>query len=204
VNVARPLTLLLPLVILGACGGDSNEERQPTATSSAAATGTTAPTDAPAVTPTPEKSLAAIDLVPNLTEIGLVQIISETIDAPFGLDIAFSEYSGTGIVARAEVRVYESEQQAATDFSMQAAGWKNPPAKLFGGDPGNEDSAPLVGLVDAAAYLSTLADAQGNQIWTDVYRVGRVIVISHVLGRAGERVNEVRFELAESVLVTVN
>jgi hypothetical protein len=177
-------------VFAGACGdGDDNDDE------TATATGTGGSATAPV-------ALEATSLLPDLAADGFNQTAPERIPNTGQLDIAFSVYekaSGTPVMARAEVRVYPDAGVADADFEQQAEGWKNPPPGLFGADPGNVESEPLEGLDEAAAYIATNRDAQGTRLWTDIYRVGRVIVVAHVLGQSEGDVAPVRRALADGV-----
>jgi hypothetical protein len=144
--------------------------------------------------------------MPDLAELGFVRQPPEKIAAPGGLDIAFSVYEKTTeprIGARAEVRVYASESAARQDYPTQALGWRNPPPQVFGADLGNMTSPPLQSVPEATAYRATRTDPSGNRIWTDIFRVGRVVVVSHVLARNEEDAAPVRAALAAAVLQAV-
>lgn len=156
----------------------------------------------PAGTATAPSVLVAAGLIPDLTGQGFNQTVPETIPNTGQLDIAFTIYEKPGppqLSARAEVRVYPSEETAANDFKAQAQGWKTPPPGLFGGDPGNLDGPALEGLDDAVGYIASNRDPQGFRLWTDVYRIGRVIVVAHVLGQNEADVNPVRRAISEGV-----
>lgn len=151
-------------------------------------------------------ALTALNVLPDLVSIGFVRQTAEKMPAPSGLDIAFAVYQGSGaapLTARAEVRVYPSEAIAHQDFAAQAEGWRRPPPGVFGGDLANADAPALPGLDDARAYLSGKSDAQGNRVWTDVYRVGRVIVVAHVLGKDETAAAPVRNTVAVSIKAKV-
>jgi hypothetical protein len=165
-----------------ACGGD-DEGAPPTSEASAT-------------------TRAATEILPDLTGDGFDMTVPEKLPNTGALDIAFSIYDKSGmppVQARAEVRVYPTGDDAAGDFENQAEGWKTPPPGLFGGDPANEDAEPLDNLDDAVAYIATNRDPSGFRLWTDIYRVGNVIVVAHVLGQNEADVTPVRQLLAERV-----
>ena len=178
--------LLIAIGSIAACGGDDED-------------GEGGETVEPA-------NLSAAELIPDLAELGFDQTVPESIPNTAELDIAFSIYDRTSAPqtqARAEVRVYPSEDIADGDFDAQAEGWKNPPPGLFGQDPGNIDGPALEGLDDAAAYIATNADPNGIRLWTDVFRIGPVIVVAHVLGTNEADVTPVRQAIADSVSAEV-
>ncbi|MCA9830855.1 MAG: hypothetical protein R3B97_00100 [Dehalococcoidia bacterium] len=133
---------------------------------------------------------------------GFNQTTPEKIPGTGQLDLAFSVYDRANAPraqARVEVRVYPDDAAARTDYKNQAQGWKTPPPGLFGGDPANVDGPALTGMDEATAYLATNRDPQGFRLWTDVYRMGRVIVVAHVLGQNEADVTPVRNAVAERV-----
>jgi hypothetical protein len=185
---ALALASILFLLLGAACGGDDDDDSDTTSTSAAPA------------------DLNAVELVPDLTGEGFNQTTPERLPNTGELDIAFSIYEHPAdpvLQARTEVRVYPSEEIADEDFELQAEGWKNPPPGLFGGDPDNQDAPPLEGLDDAAAYLAANADPQGFRLWTDVYRIGPLIVVAHVLGQDEADVAPVRQAMADAVSAEV-
>ncbi len=178
------------------CGG--SDETQPSATGSAAASTTTP--DASRV------ALTAAAVLPNLGASGFAQTAPENVAAPGGLDIAFSIYERATepkLQARAEVRVYPTEADAKADYPTQSQGWKNPPPDVFGIDPKNADATALAGLSEAVAYIGTAVDGERNRVWTDVYRIGRVVVVQHVLGQQERDTDPVRKAMADAIRAKV-
>jgi hypothetical protein len=150
--------------------------------------------------------LTAASLVPDVQ--GYEHSVPEKLPAPGGQpDIVFSLFRRTGasdIAARLETRVYPSEDIAATDYKAQALGWKSPPPDALGADLKNRDGAPLSGITDAIGYVSTVAiDGNGNHVYTDVYRFGRVIVIQLVLAKDDASAGTLRSALASAVKAKV-
>ena len=156
----------------------------------------------PAVTPPASRTaLVATDLVPDLSQLKFGRTTPERIPAQ-SLDIAFGVYQRTGNApaqARVEVRVYPTEENAKGDFKAQAEGWKSPPPTLFGGDPKNVDLPTLTGFADAKAYIASNRDPSGNRVWTDIYRIGRVIVVAHVVAANEGDVTPVRQAVADAM-----
>jgi hypothetical protein len=176
------------------CGDDDSADGGSTGTSTS-----TGGASATAATPT---TLVATELVPKLNSQGFDQTNPEKFPDTGLVDIAFSIYQKAGppmLQARAEVRVYPAPTDADGDFDAQATGWKTPPPGLFGGDPGNVDSSALTGFDDAKAYIASNRDPQGFRLWTDVYRLGQVIVVAHVLGQNEADVTPVRQAIADAI-----
>ncbi|MGD9933867.1 MAG: hypothetical protein AB7T37_09110 [Dehalococcoidia bacterium] len=141
--------------------------------------------------------------MPVLADLGFRQTAPEKLAGTGALDLAFSVYERTDVPraqARVEVRVYPDEAAARADYKAQAEGWKNPPPGLFGGDPANVDGPVLAGMDDATAYLATNRDPQGFRLWTDVFRIGRVIVVAHALGQNEADVTPIRTAVGERML----
>ncbi len=149
---------------------------------------------------TATRALTAAGVLPALT--GYQNTNPEKVAAPGNLEIVFSLYwkSGTQDVnARVETRVYATEADAKADYAAQAQGWKNPPPGLFGPNLRNADGPALTGMAEATAYVAQTKDAQGVRVYTDVYRVGRVIVVQHVLSADDGSAGVLRKALADSV-----
>ncbi len=176
-------------MLAAGCGGDNG------AAPTAATTGspTTAATRSQA-------NLTATGSIPDVD--GYERSVAEKVVAPAGLDIAtslFRKKGTTDVAARLEVRVYKDEATAKSDMAAQALGWKSPPPGLFGSNITNNDSAPLMAFAEATAYRAQAADAQGNRVYTDVYRVGRVIVVQHVLSKSDPEATVLRKAVSDAV-----
>ena len=146
--------------------------------------------------------LSASALVPQLQTKGYNQTVPQKVDGTGKVDVAFTIYelaTGAKTQGRIEVRVYPTAEIAGGDYTAQAAGWKTPPPGLFGADLGNADSAPVSGFTDAKAYTAGKPDAKGNRVFTDVYRQGRVIAVTHVLAPDAAGAQGLRQLLADDV-----
>ncbi len=174
------------------CGGDD-----------AGPTGT--PTQATTAATSSQANLVATTSIPDVD--GYERSVAEKVAAPAGLDIATSLYRKKGtteVAGRVEVRVYKDEASAKGDYAPQALGWKNPPPGLLGANVTNIDSAPLANFADATAYRAQAADSQGLRVYTDVYRVGRVIVVQHVLSKSDPEAAVVRDAISAAARAKVN
>jgi hypothetical protein len=188
----RPHSLAALTFGLLACGGDDD-------TAPPADGGSTA-------SPTSQQAnLVATSAIPDVD--GFERSVAEKIAAPGGIDIAFSAYRKKGtteVAGRMEVRIYKDEATAKADYPAQALGWKNPPPGIFGGTVVNTDSPPLASFAEATAYRAQSADAQGLRIYTDVYRIGRVIVVQHVLSKADAEAATVRKAISDAARAKVS
>jgi len=127
----------------------------------------------------------------------------EKIAAPGGQpDIAFSVYKlpkAQAMSARVETRVYPTEEIAATDYKAQAVGWKTPPAEVLGANLKNGDGPKLSVGAESTSYRSEARDQAGNRVYTDVYRIGRVVVIQIVLARDESDATPLRHAFANAI-----
>jgi hypothetical protein len=146
-------------------------------------------------------------VLPPVTELippikGFERTPPERLNAPAGLEIAFSAYRRTTeppMQARVEVRINANDTEAIKDYALQVGGWKNPPPGVFGSDPKNVDGQPLGGYSEAKAYVATTRDATGSKVYTDIYRIGRVVVVQHVLARDDAAADPIRREASDGV-----
>ncbi|MFQ5381829.1 MAG: hypothetical protein ACE5EF_09435 [Dehalococcoidia bacterium] len=189
----RPLVALALLLVLPGCGG-TDEGAQPTTP--------TATSTAPEPSPSPSAELPDLpDLFPDLSAIGLSREPATVIPGPAGFAIAFAVYDGPSGSARAEIRAYPSEADARADFPKQVEGWKTPPTgQVFPFDPKNVDSEPLRGPEESYAYISSRGDSSGNQVWTDIYRQGRVVVVAHTLSGDADAASAIREAMVNGIL----
>ncbi|MFN0096682.1 MAG: hypothetical protein ACKVVT_18145 [Dehalococcoidia bacterium] len=188
---------MLAVALLAGCGGDDDE---PVATPSPGGSPPTASTGTPAAALTPG------GILPTMASFGFRRTEPEKVAAPGGLDIAFSIYERTTepkVQARAEVRVYANEAAARADYPTQSEGWKTPPPDVFNTDLKNVSAPALGGMAEAVGYVATAVDQERNRVWTDVYRIGRVVVVQHVLGRQEADTNPIRLELSSQIRAQV-
>jgi hypothetical protein len=178
---------------VGACGGDDDAPASPSSPP------TTGAADSPSAT---AAALTSAALLPDLAGLGFVRTQPEKVAAPGGIDISFSIYEKATepkLQARAEVRVYATEGAAKTDYPIQTEGWKSPPPGVFGIDPKNVSAPALAGMDAAVAYIGSATDQDRNRVFTDVYRVGRVVVVQHVLGQKEADTDPVRKTMADAI-----
>lgn len=138
---------------------------------------------------------------------GFQRSVPEKVTAPGGIDIVQVQYRRAGTegeaTGRLEIRVFPTEDGAKLDYPKQVEGWKAPPEGVFGVKLQNVGSEPLTGMAEAAAFTSQATDASGRKIFTDVYRIGRVLVIQHVLDKDAAAAAPTRKALSEGVLAKV-
>ncbi|MGE5595298.1 MAG: hypothetical protein ACM3S1_04605 [Hyphomicrobiales bacterium] len=111
----------------------------------------------------------------------------------------YNAADGSQRMAIVDINVLSDEEIAKKVFETSAAALKNPPADFVGGAQGWDDTeSPKVGD-SQKSYVTTNSDSGGNRAWSDVYRIGRVVVITQLLDSATSDQLQTRQALAESV-----
>ena len=80
---------------------------------------------------------------------------------------------------------------------------KHPPPGFFGGDAVQTDGTPVGGGPERRSYVTGSADKQGNLIWTDIYRFGRVAAVVPVLEKTDTQQIELRKPVASRIEANV-
>lgn len=150
--------------------------------------------------------LSAQQLVPDLSSAGFekVEELRPPLQAP-GQDNYRAAYRSTesGGMAVVDVNVLDDVELAKTVFKTSAEALKNPPPDFVGGAEGWRDTgSPQIGD-ERKAYTTTNSDPQGNRAWSDIYRFGRVVVITQLLAPGDNDQLGMRQEIAERVLATM-
>ncbi len=146
-----------------------------------------------------EKS--AKERVPDLSDQGFA-IIEEGRDelADPALDTYKALYqSSDGRAAIVLVYVENSVEEAQGHYATLATALENPPPEFFGGDA-EQAAADALGLGDESrAFVTATPDKLGNLVWTDIYRSGKVVLITQVLA-AGDSAADLRTTIADKVI----
>lgn len=118
--------------------------------------------------------------------------------AAFGLDRYRAQYTGkmTSIVV---VTVLQNEKDATQEFNASASALKNPPPEYVGAGVAQSDLTPTSAGDLAKAYVTAKTDQQGNLVWTDIYRFGRVVAIVQLLGRDSADIPTARKTIADAI-----
>ena len=151
-------------------------------------------------------SAKAADLVPDLSASGYQQADAFGAPALPGQDnwrVVWQKATDAGQIALVDVTVFEDPAFARTAFTSVSAAWENPPPQVVGGaSEFVETPSPEVGQ-ERKSYTTPSPDDRGNKIWTDVYRVGNVVVVVQVIDAAANEQIELRERLASEVAAKV-
>lgn len=142
----------------------------------------------------------AEDLVPDLSDEGFA-VFEEGRDplTPPELDTYRALYqSSEGLAATVIVYVQESEEAAEEQYATLARALENPPPEFFGSEANQVETDRLEIGDESRAFVTEDPDDRGNRVWTDVYRSGKVILITQVLST--EDAAELRETIAKKVI----
>ncbi len=145
-----------------------------------------------------EKS--AEDRVPDLSDQGFA-IIQEGRDqlADPSLDTYKALYqSADGRSAIVLVYVENSVEEAQGQYATFATALANPPPEFFGGDAQQTPSDALSLGDESQAFVTAAPDKNGNLVWTDIYRSGKVVLITQVLANS-DSATDLRTTIATKV-----
>ncbi|MEO6397150.1 MAG: hypothetical protein ABIP13_01665 [Tepidiformaceae bacterium] len=150
-----------------------------------------------------QSGVTAAGLVPDLTPLGFVIGQSERDPAAQpGQDAhraLFQQSGAPKMGARVDVSVSKDIPTAMAQWASTSTALKNPPPDLFGASSSQNDTA-ATGIGDQSkAYITAKPDPSGTQVWTDVYRFGRAVVIVQVLSRDEAAGQKARVAIAEMI-----
>lgn len=170
--------MLLSLGLVAACGGGKEDPPSPPVTSAA-------------------------ELVPDLTDAGFrVDTKGKLPSLTPGQDAYLAIFAGSKpsvSSVRVELNLLQSADAASTQFAAIADALRNPPPDLFGPGTTQADGTPVYDTDGERSYVTSRPDAQGNLVYTDAYRMGRVIAIVYTLGSDAEAAKAVRRLVAERI-----
>ena len=111
----------------------------------------------------------------------------------------FQQTAAPQMGARVDVTVLKDHATATNQWETLSQALRNPPPDLFGGSSSQKD-APATNIGDQSkAYIPAKPDTNGTQVWTDVYRFGRSVVIVQVLSRNEVEAQKARIAIAEKI-----
>lgn len=180
------------MVVLAAACGDGKST--PAATSAATPT-------------TSQKPLTAVALVPDLTSLGFTLGQSERDPAALpGQDAhraLYQQSAAPQMSARVDIAVLSTVADATKQWETLSQALRNPPPDVFGSTSTQKD-APVINAGDQSkAYMTAKPDTNGTQVWTDVYRFGRVVTVIQVLSRNEAEAQKARAGIAEKIRAEV-
>lgn len=149
-------------------------------------------------------AMTAKSLIPDLGELDLeVQEEGRDPYASPAQDTYRALYASTDGSARAAVVVLYVQSdvaEAEAGYAQLAKALENPPAEFFGADADQAEAEALSLGDERRAFVTAQADSQGNRVWTDVYRLGRVVAITQVLSPEDADHAFLRQAIAEAIL----
>lgn len=156
----------------------------------------------PAASPTP--AITAAGLIPDLTGLGFAIGQSERDPAAQpGQDAhraLFQQSAAPQMGARVDVTVLNDVAAATAQWETISLALKNPPPDLFGASSSQKDTTATNLGDQSRAYMTARPDSNGTQVWTDIYRFGRVVAIVQVLSRSEPKAQKARVAIAEKIL----
>ncbi len=111
----------------------------------------------------------------------------------------FKQTTGNGSIL---VRLYVLGDSASAEkqWAAFAEALRNPPPDVLGGSAKMVDVAsPQVGQLQKS-YVTEKPDASGNLVWTDIYRQGKVVLLTQVLSSSSSDGMALRKTVAERAL----
>jgi hypothetical protein len=145
----------------------------------------------------------AKDLLPDLTSLGYKIALQEADPGAqlTGQDAYRAIYQkGAGPQsALVYLLLFPDTQTAQKEFATRATALKNPPPEFVGGATTFVDTAsPRIGD-EQKSYETSTKDNQGNRVWTDIYRMGRLVAVIQVLDSADSDQLQAREAIAKEV-----
>jgi hypothetical protein len=147
---------------------------------------------------------SAEELIPDLRDLGF-QVVEEGPD-PFARpdqDMYRALYADPEDQNRAVVAVIyleEDEEMARNEFAALSRALENPPPDFFGGEATQIGADPLNLGDERAAFVTAEGDQFGRRVWTDIYRSGRLVLITQVMGMWDVDQSPTRSLVAERVI----
>lgn len=131
--------------------------------------------------------MTSTSLLPALDDLGF-KIAQQGRDpaAPPAIDSTQVIYTRQGSRASVQVRIYVigTADLAHQQYTAFAESFRNPPSEVLGVPSKNVDTpSPRIGD-EQKSYVTDKPDGQGNSVWTDIYRAGRVVFLTQVLDSA--------------------
>jgi len=170
-----------------ACGGDDDDAAGDAPTSVARGSAT-----------------AAAGLIPDLSKAGFTTAVSDRVPGSTqNQDTAYAIFAqgvgGKVASIRTEIILHSNSAKADAQYGPLAEALRNPPPDLFGGAAVQADGTLAFQGDRSKSYQTTKPDGQGNFVFSDIYRMGRAVVIIYTVGPASEETASIRKQVAEAV-----
>ena len=178
-----------------ACGDDAPVTVGPTVTPVAGPA-----TAAPSPSASADAQFKAQDAVPDLGPLGYT-VQQKGKDPGAGTaDVYRALFAKSG--GKAALTVLYAFPDAATaldQYGALATALKNPPPDFVGAKATFIDAASPAAGEEHKAYVTQAADGQGNKVWTDIYRFGRVVAIVQLLDDGKTDQLDTRLKIAQLI-----
>lgn len=112
----------------------------------------------------------------------------------------FQQRAAPQMGARIDISVAATEADAIKLWESTSQALRNPPPDLFGSTSTQKDATATNIGNQSKAYVTAKPDTNGTQVWTDVYRFGRVMAIVQVLSRNEAEAQKARTGIAQKIL----
>lgn len=90
-------------------------------------------------------------------------------------------------------------EAAAAQFGPIAEALRNPPPDIFGPNATQSDGTPVFQSDEVRSYVTARPDVQGNLVYSDAYRMGRLVAIVYTLGNDREATARARETIARAL-----
>lgn len=191
------LGLALLSGVFGSCGGDDDAPNSATVSPSAATPAGSAASTAPA-------GFKAQDAAPDLAPLGYT-VSRQGKDPGAGSQDVYRVLFGkaNGRSAMTVLYAFPDETIAKSQFTALSTALKNPPPDFVGSKATFIDStSPPVGD-QQKAYVTQIPDGQGNKVWSDIYRIGRLVAIVQLLDEGKSEQLDLRFQIGQKIAAKV-
>ncbi len=147
--------------------------------------------------------MSAADLLPDLSGEGFqLQLSGSPPKLNPDQDAVFAIYAGPSAAVssiRIELSLLPTADAAAAQFGPIAEALRNPPPDIFGPNAAQADGTPVFEADATRSYVTARPDAQGNLVYSDAYRMGRVVAIVYTLGNDREATSRMRELVAHAL-----
>ena len=180
-------TATLAGLLATACGGDATVVAPtPTTTTGTAGAG-----------PPPASASKAQGSVPDLSALGYTVQQQGKDPGAVSQDVyrvLFARENGRG--AMTVLYAFPDDATAKSQFAILSAALKNPPPDFVGAKATFIDTGSPPAGDERKAYVTQALDGQGNKVWSDVYRFGRLVAIVQVLDDGKSEQLDLRLQIA--------
>lgn len=100
---------------------------------------------------------------------------------------------------RVEINMQPSVDQATAQYGPLSEALRNPPPDLFGAGATQTDGTLAFQADQSKSYRTAKPDGQGYYVFSDIYRMGRAVVIVYAIGQDTNDTADARKTVAEEI-----